>query len=397
MCRRSKRRQVDHRPRRRRHASRELLARLAHQRVGIDLVPGRFGVLGFEVDVITENRLAGLAQCPGQDLVGLRLGLERSFDQRPRLAVEPRQTREDRIAVDRRRRFRLHDIEADYGRISRADDAKQLRLGRTRPRPTSDLLDAVVVDRNDRNLPTGLARTALHKSEVDRASIDQVDEVAMDHFNRAIERIVAGLEKKNRLMNPRERRVIAHHEMGHALVARAIPGSDPVHKVSIIPRGIAALGYTIQRPIEDRFLMSRLELANKMTILLGGRAAESIFFDDVSTGASDDLAKATGIARSMVTRYGMDEKLGLVSLESERSAFLQGPADLAIGQRDFSEETAREVDCAVRDLVQRAFEQAVGILKRHREMVVETAERLLEKETLLGNELPEIVDMDVDD
>ena len=223
------------------------------------------------------------------------------------------------------------------------------------------------------------------------------EHVEMKHFNLAIERIVAGLEKRNRLLNPHERKVTAYHEIGHALIAGTLPGSDPIHKVSIIPRGIAALGYTIQRPIEDRFLMSRLELCNKMTILLGGRAAESIFFDDVSTGASDDLAKATGIARSMVTRYGMDEKLGLVSLESERSAFLQGPTDVAVGQRDFSEETAREVDCAVRDLVQRAFEQAVRILERHREMVVETAERLLEKETLLGDELPEIVDVDVDD
>jgi cell division protease FtsH len=223
------------------------------------------------------------------------------------------------------------------------------------------------------------------------ATREDSEHVEMKHFNLAIERIVAGLEKRNRLLNPHERKVTAYHEIGHALVARTLPGSDPIHKVSIIPRGIAALGYTIQRPIEDRFLMSRGELANKMTILLGGRASESIFFDDISTGASDDLAKATDIARSMVTRYGMDEKLGLVSLESERSAFLQGPTDFAIGRRDFSEETAREVDCAVRDLVQRAFEQAVGILEGHRELVIETAERLLEKETLTGEELPEIV------
>jgi cell division protease FtsH len=222
------------------------------------------------------------------------------------------------------------------------------------------------------------------------ATRDDSEYVEMKHFNLAIERIVAGLEKRNRLLNPHERKVTAYHEIGHALVARTIPGSDPIHKVSIIPRGIAALGYTIQRPIEDRFLMSRGELADKMAILLGGRAAESIFFDDISTGASDDLAKATDIARSMVTRYGMDEKLGLVSLESERSAFLQGPTDFAVGRRDFSEETAREIDCAVRELVDRAFEQARAILEDHRELVVETAERLLEKETLTGDDLPEI-------
>ena len=222
------------------------------------------------------------------------------------------------------------------------------------------------------------------------ATRDDSEYVEMKHFNLAIERIVAGLEKRNRLLNPHERKVTAYHEIGHALVARTIPGSDPIHKVSIIPRGIAALGYTIQRPIEDRFLMSRGELADKMAILLGGRVAESIFFDDISTGASDDLAKATDIARSMVTRYGMDEKLGLVSLEGERSAFLQGPTDFAVGRRDFSEETAREIDCAVRELVDRAFEQARAILEDHRELVVETAERLLEKETLTGDDLPEI-------
>ncbi|HEM47444.1 MAG TPA: ATP-dependent metallopeptidase FtsH/Yme1/Tma family protein, partial [Alphaproteobacteria bacterium] len=128
--------------------------------------------------------------------------------------------------------------------------------------------------------------------------------VAMEDFQGALERIVAGLEKRNRLLNPHEREVTAYHEIGHALVARALPGSDPVHKVSIIPRGIGSLGYTIQRPTDDRFLMSRQELADKMAVLLGGRASESIFFDDVSTGAADDLAKATDIARSMVTRYG---------------------------------------------------------------------------------------------
>jgi cell division protease FtsH len=223
------------------------------------------------------------------------------------------------------------------------------------------------------------------------ATRDEAEQVGMKHFNMAIERIVAGLEKRNRLLNPHERRVTAYHEIGHALVARALPGSDPIHKVSIIPRGIGALGYTIQRPIEDRFLMSRGELTNKMTVLLGGRAAESIFFEDISTGASDDLAKATDIARSMVTRYGMNEEVGLVSLESERSAFLESPRELATGRREFSEETAREVDCAVRELVQEAFERARDLLDHHRDAVVEAAERLLEKETLTGDELPEIL------
>jgi cell division protease FtsH len=126
----------------------------------------------------------------------------------------------------------------------------------------------------------------------------------------AVERIIAGLEKRNRVLNAEERRVIAHHEMGHALVAMALPGTDPVHKVSIIPRGVGALGYTIQRPTEDRFLMTREELENKMAVLLGGRAAEEIVLGRLSTGAADELVNVANIARSMVTRYGMVESLG---------------------------------------------------------------------------------------
>jgi len=223
------------------------------------------------------------------------------------------------------------------------------------------------------------------------ATRDNATHVSMKNFNLAIERIVAGLEKKNRLLNEHERKVTAYHEMGHALVARALPGSDPVHKVSIIPRGIGALGYTIQRPTEDRFLMSSGELTDRMTVLLGGRAAESIVFGEISTGASDDLAKATNIARSMVTRYGMNKDLGMVSLESERSTLLPMPGEYAATRRDFSEETAREVDCAVRDLITQAFQRAVGILEAHRGALAESAERLLEKETLLGDELPVLI------
>jgi cell division protease FtsH len=214
--------------------------------------------------------------------------------------------------------------------------------------------------------------------------------IAMEDFNHAIERIVAGLEKKNRLLNEHERKVTAYHEMGHALVARAIPGSDPIHKVSIIPRGISALGYTIQRPTEDRFLMSKQELMDKMAVLLGGRAAEILIFREMSTGAADDLAKATGIARSMVTRYGMDEKLGMVSLESERAPFLQVPGEFATVGREYSDQTAHEVDCAVRDFVASAFDRALALLEIHNAALEEGAQHLLEKETLSGDELPKL-------
>src|SRR5437773_5842733 len=150
--------------------------------------------------------------------------------------------------------------------------------------------------------------------------------IALRDFNEAIERIVAGLEKKHRLLIPREREIVAHHEMGHALVALCLPGTETVHKVSIIPRGIGALGYTIRRPTDDRFLMTKGELDDKIAVLLGGRAAEKLVFDRFSTGAADDLAKATDIARSMVARFGMDDELGGVSYESDRSALL-GPVE----------------------------------------------------------------------
>ena len=151
------------------------------------------------------------------------------------------------------------------------------------------------------------------------------DNVTLEDFTQAIERLVAGLEKRSRILNPHERDVVAHHEMGHALVAMSLPGVDPVQKISIIPRGIAALGYTMQRPIEDRFLMDRAELINRMTVLLAGRAAESLIYDEVSTGAGDDLVKATDIARGMVVRYGMDPTLGQVSYEPETASVMQVP------------------------------------------------------------------------
>ena len=212
------------------------------------------------------------------------------------------------------------------------------------------------------------------------------DAVSMSDFTAAVERIVAGLEKKNRVLNARERTVVAYHEMGHALVAMSLPGTDPVHKVSIIPRGVGALGYTIQRPTEDRFLMTAEELQNKMAVLLGGRAAELLVFTHLSTGAADDLAKVTNIARNMVMRYGMNEKLGNVSYNEERAGFLEGGA-IATAAREYSEETAREIDVAVRDIVSRAFETARSILSARRTALENGARALLERETLNEEEL----------
>ncbi|MGB8326226.1 MAG: ATP-dependent zinc metalloprotease FtsH [Steroidobacteraceae bacterium] len=212
------------------------------------------------------------------------------------------------------------------------------------------------------------------------------DAVTMADLTSAIERIVAGLEKRNRVLNARERATVAHHEMGHALVAMALPGSDPVHKVSVIPRGISALGYTIQRPTEDRFLMARGEMQSKLAVLLGGRAAEMLIFGEPSTGSADDLAKATDIARAMVVRYGMHEKLGLVAYEEERHLLLPGTAAFP-AERRYSEDTAREIDCAVRDAVHGAFETATRILVAARRVLERGAKLLLEKETLAEPEL----------
>jgi cell division protease FtsH len=214
-------------------------------------------------------------------------------------------------------------------------------------------------------------------------------EVAMDDFNVAVERIVAGLEKKNRLLNPREREIVAHHELGHAIVAAALPGCDPVHKISIIPRGIGALGYTIQRPTEDRYLMTREELDAKMTVLLGGRAAEQLVYEHLSTGAADDLSKATNIARSMVTRFGMGGPLGPVSYEAEPNGFLP---PMAGSRRLYAEETAREIDVAVRDIVQGAFDRARAILARNRTLLEESARELLARETLADTELEAVLE-----
>ena len=212
--------------------------------------------------------------------------------------------------------------------------------------------------------------------------------VTLDDFTQAVERIVAGLEKRNRVLNVEERRVIAHHEMGHALVAMALPGSDPVHKVSIIPRGVAALGYTIQRPTEDRFLMTREELENKMAVLLGGRAAEQIVFGRLSTGAADDLVKVANIARSMVVRYGMVESLGQLAYEEPRNLLLG--ENLFPGKREYSEETAREIDVAVRDIVKRAYDKASAIRAREKPLLERGAQLLLQKETLAEAELAEL-------
>jgi cell division protease FtsH len=207
----------------------------------------------------------------------------------------------------------------------------------------------------------------------------------MAEFEEAVERVIAGLEKKNRLINPREREIVAYHEMGHAIVALSLPGTDPVQKISIIPRGIAALGYTMQTPTEDRFLMSKSELLNKIATLLGGRAAEEIVFEDVSTGAHNDLAKATDIARSMVKEYGMSANVGQVYFAREkRNQFLNIPMEGAV---EYSEATAELIDQEVREIINDQYVKTRKILEERKDILEKGARLLLEKEKIEGEEI----------
>lgn len=215
------------------------------------------------------------------------------------------------------------------------------------------------------------------------------DKVTMADMTAAVERIMAGVERKSRVLGDAERARVAHHEMGHALAAANVAHADPVHKVSIIPRSIGALGYTLQRPTEDRFLITFSELKDRMIVLMAGRAAEDLIFEEVSTGATDDLAKATDIARECVTRFGMASSVGQVVLEEKPGQFMDqhGPGMMA---KDYSEETAREVDLAVRQLLEDAYERAKAILSDHMSDLKTGAALLLEQETITPAEFDPI-------
>lgn len=217
------------------------------------------------------------------------------------------------------------------------------------------------------------------------------DLVGISELQEAVERVIAGLEKKNRVLNKMEKERVAYHETGHALVAISLPGSDQVQKISIIPRGVAALGYTLQLPTEDRFLMTKSELENKIAVLLGGRIAEEMIFGEASTGAQNDLVKTTDIAKSMVKAYGMSEKLGTITLERERQPqFVQIP--VASEKGDYSEETAREIDCEVRRIIDEQYERVKRLLEQRKAALVEGARVLLEREVISGSELRAIMD-----
>jgi cell division protease FtsH len=216
------------------------------------------------------------------------------------------------------------------------------------------------------------------------------DRVGMAEFQEAVERIIAGLEKKNRLINEHERKVVAHHEIGHALVALSLPGTDPVRKISIIPRGLSALGYTLQAPTEDRYLMSKTELLNKIAVALGGRAAEEIILREVSTGAHNDLARATDIARSMVKEYGMSEKLGQVYFEKERQPQFAGFAPPPA--KDYSDETAEAIDQEIKAIIDIQYQVAKDILTKHKGVLEKGAALVLKEEKIEGEQLKALLE-----
>jgi cell division protease FtsH len=215
-------------------------------------------------------------------------------------------------------------------------------------------------------------------------------EVGMTEFVESIERVVAGLEKKNRLINLQERQIVAYHEVGHALVALSLPGTDPVQKISIIPRGIAALGYTMQFPTEDRFLLRKTEILNRIASLLGGRAAEEIVFGDVSTGAHNDLARATDMARSMVKEYGMSSQVGQVYFAREKRALFM---DTGIPEGgDYSEATAELIDREIKAIIDGEYGKAKSVLSGKQDVLEKGAALLLQKEKIEGTELMALMD-----
>ncbi|WP_433771523.1 ATP-dependent zinc metalloprotease FtsH [Pseudomonas putida] len=214
--------------------------------------------------------------------------------------------------------------------------------------------------------------------------------VKLDDFTAAVERIVAGIERKSSVLRPEERQVVAYHEMGHALAASSLPAMDPVHKVSIVPRAIGSLGYTLQRPTEDHFLTSGQMLKDRIVVLMAGRAAEFLAYGQISTGAADDLVHATDIARQLITRFGMSTELGQSVLERQNTTYL-GERMSATGEKDYSEQTAREVDLGIRALLDEAYGRAKALLESRRADLDAGAHLLLEKETLTPDDFPALM------
>ncbi|MEW6496101.1 MAG: cell division protein FtsH, partial [Cyanobacteriota bacterium] len=226
---------------------------------------------------------------------------------------------------------------------------------------------------------------ALLAARMRRETVSQAD------FAEAIERVVAGLEKKSRVLNEKEKKIVAYHEVGHALVGALMPGSGRVEKISIVPRGMAALGYTLQLPTEDRFLMSDSELRGQIATLLGGRSAEEIIFGSITTGAANDLQRATDLAERMVTTYGMSKVLGPLAYEKGQQNNFLGDGGMMNPRRMVSDETAKAIDAEVKEIVEGAHQQALDILKTNQELLETIAQQILEKEVIEGEQLQNLL------
>jgi cell division protease FtsH len=281
-------------------------------------------------------------------------------------------------ALLRAGRFDRHVLVDRPDKIGRTQILKvHLRTAKAAANVDPDKVAALTPGFTGADLANLVNEAALH------ATRRKADAVTMDDFTAGIERMVAGLEQHGRLMNAKERRTVAWHEMGHALVALSLPGADPVHKVSIIPHGMGSLGFTMQRPVEDRLILDRGELADRLAALLGGRAAERVAGGELSTGATDDLAKATDMARSMVLRYGMSDKLGHVAYDDRTRPYLDRFNEPQIAQtREHSEATAALIDSEVRSLLEGAFDKAYQILEAQKLTLGAGAQKLIEQETL---------------
>jgi cell division protease FtsH len=254
-------------------------------------------------------------------------------------------------------------------------------------KPLADEVDLEVIAKQTPGFSGADIENLLNEAAI-LAARGNKNAVAMDDLQEAVERVMAGPERKSRLISDEEKEIIAHHEAGHALVMKMLPGCDPVHKVSIVSRGMA-LGYTMPLPQDDRYLMQRSKFEDELAGLLGGRAAEELVFSDVTTGASNDLERATRLARKMVTEYGMSEKLGPLTFGRKEELVFLGRE---IGeQRNYSEEVAQAIDEEVRRLINQAHETALHILRENKDKLVAVAKRLIEVETLDGGDLEAIM------
>lgn len=342
-----------------------------------------------EIDAVGRHRGAGLGGGHDereQTLNQLLVELD-GFDDKSSTILIAATNRPDILdpALLRPGRFDRH-ITVDKPDVKGREEILKVHM---RDKKFADDVDVKVLARRTPGLVGADLENLINEAALLSARHDK-EKIGMTELEEGIDRVMAGPERRSRLINDKEKKIIAYHEIGHAMVARSLPNSDPVHKISIIPRGHAALGYTLQLPEEDRFLMSRSDLLNRITILLSGRVTEELVFGDVTSGAANDLERATKIARQMVTELGMSEKLGLVKLGNKREEIFLG-RDIS-EDRNYSEEIAYAIDKEVKDIIDKCYEKAREILEHRRALMDKIVKILLEREVLDGEEFAKLMD-----